>query len=713
MSTQNINSWSIEWAGRELTVETGKLAMQADGACTVQYGDTKLLATAVRSDEPQEGQGYFPLTVEFQEKLYASGKIKGSRFVKREGKPADQTVTTSRVIDRAIRPLFDQDIRHDVQIVITPFSVDEETDTEVTALIGATIALSISDIPWAGPIGTARVGMQEGEFILNPTKKQIEAGQLDLIVSGSPESLIMTEARSKEVSENKMKEAMKWGCKRVEPVIELIENIQSKIGDSKVDLLKDLDKHQDGSKFQQAKRKAAEFVDNNAEEMMYDRERSGRKERIAMVENIKEEIREKLSEQEFEEEEIDFALDKTEKIISKKVMEKIIKDQQRLDGRDLDGVRPLTIDTNLIPSIHGSALFQRGDTQILETITLGAPGKEQTLETMEQDKKKKYMHHYFDAPFTYGGTGYMGAPGRREIGHGMLAESALRPVLPDEEEFPYAVRSVSEVLSSNGSSSMGSICGSSLALMSAGVPIKKPVAGIAMGLASTGKVSKNEGEWKVITDLQDVEDGPGGMDFKIGGTRDGITVVQMDTKTEGLNWDIVDEALKGAKDARLRILDEMDEVISEPTQEISKDAPRIETIDIDPDKIGDIIGPGGETIQEITEKTGVEIDIEDEGRVIVTADNKEDLDQAMKIINVITHEVEPGETYTGEVTRIEDFGAFVKILPGKKGLVHISEFEEDRTENVRDVVNMGDKVKVKVKEIDDMDRINLTMKGVK
>ncbi|MFB6225969.1 MAG: polyribonucleotide nucleotidyltransferase [Candidatus Paceibacteria bacterium] len=712
MNNSQVNSWSIEWAGRELEVETGKLALQADGACTVQYGDTKLLATAVRSDEPQEGQGYFPLTVEFQEKLYASGKIKGSRFVKREGKPADQTVTTSRVIDRAIRPLFDQDIRHDVQIVITPFSVDEETDTEVTALIAANIALTISDIPWAGPIGTARVGQKEGEFVLNPTKSEIEEGDLDLIVSGTPESLIMTEARAEEIQEDKMKQAMQWGCKRVEPIIELTKKINKKVGKENIDLLADMEKHQPDSKFQQAKKEAERFLDNNSEELMYDRERSGRKERIAMVENVKDHARNELSKQDYEDEHIDFALDKVDKMISKEVMEKIIEDQVRLDGRDLDGIRPLTIETNLIPSIHGSALFQRGDTQVLETITLGAPGKEQTLETMELDRKKKYMHHYFDAPFTYGDTGYMGAPGRREIGHGMLAESAMRPVLPDDETFPYAVRAVSEVLSSNGSSSMASICGSSLALMAAGVPIEKPVAGIAMGLASTGKVSEGEGDWKVLTDLQDVEDGPGGMDFKIGGTKDGITAVQMDTKTHGLNWDIVEKTLEMAKDARFEILDEMNDVIAEPADEISEDAPRIETIDIDPDKIGDIIGPGGETIQEITEKTGVEIDIEDEGKVIVTAENKEDLEQAMKIIEVITHDVEPGEVYTGEVTRIEDFGAFVEILPGKKGLVHISEMEEDRTENVRDVVNMGDEIKVKVKEIDDMDRINLTMLGV-
>ncbi|MFB6181379.1 MAG: polyribonucleotide nucleotidyltransferase [Candidatus Magasanikbacteria bacterium] len=712
MSQQNINSWEIEWAGRELKVETGKLAMQADGACTVQYGDTKLLATAVRSEEPQEGQGYFPLTVEFQEKLYASGKIKGSRFVKREGKPADQTVTTSRVIDRAIRPLFNQDIRHDVQIVITPFSVDEETDTEVTALIAANIALSISDIPWAGPIGTARVGLVDDDFVLNPTKSQIEEGKMDLIVSGSPESLIMTEARSEEIKEDKMKEAMRWGCNKLEPIIDLTEKINSEVGNDDVDLLSGIEKHQEESEFQKAKKEAEDFLENNYEELMYDKERKGRKERIAMVENIKDHIQKHLEKQDFGEEEIDFALDKSEKMVSKKVMNKIIEDQIRLDGRDLEEIRSLTIETDLIPSIHGSALFQRGDTQVLETITLGAPGKEQTLETMELDRKKKYMHHYFDAPFTYGDTGYMGAPGRREIGHGMLAESALRPVLPDEEKFPYAVRAVSEVLSSNGSSSMASICASSLALMASGVPINKPVAGIAMGLASRGDIHKNEGEWEVVTDLQDVEDGPGGMDFKIGGTKDGITAVQMDTKTHGLNWDIVEETLDMARDARLRILDEMNDIISEPREEISEDAPRIETIDIDPDKIGDIIGPGGETIQEITDKTGVEIDIEDEGRVIVTAENKEDLDQAMKIINVITHEVEPGEVYEGEVTRIEDFGAFVKILPGKKGLVHISEMEEDRTENVTDVVNMGDTVKVKVKEIDDMDRINLTMLGV-
>lgn len=705
-------SWTTEWAGRELIIETGKLALQADGACTVQYGDTKILATAVISDDVRDGMSYFPLTVEFQEKLYASGKIKGSRFVKREGKPSDEATTTSRAIDRAIRPMFDQRIRNDIQIVLTPLSVDEETDTEVTSLIAANIAISISQIPWEGPVGVARVGISDEGFILNPTTDEINTGELDMIVAGNPDSLAMVEGRSNEIPEDKMYKAMKWGCSKTKPLISFIDEIKQEIGKDKIDPLADFEQYQKGSEYQQAKQEAKDFVEDKADELMFDSPKVGRKERTATIAKVEEEVKEFLEEKDYEENVISFAISKVEKAISKVVMNKIIDDKTRLSGRDLDEVRDLIIETDMAPNLHGSSLFQRGDTQVLNTVTLGAPGKEKTLDTMELDEKKKYIHHYYDAPFTYGDTGYMGAPGRREIGHGMLAESALLPALPEDEEFPYAVRSVSEVLSSNGSSSMASICGSSLSLMNAGVPISKPVAGIAMGLASRGNITKGEGEWEVITDLQDVEDGSGGMDFKLGGTKDGLTVVQMDTKSYGLNWDIVEETLKQGKEARLEIIDEMNEVISEPVDEISDSAPRIETLEVDPDKIGDIIGPGGDTIQEIIDKTGVEIDIEDEGRVIITSDEKEGMEQAKKIIETLTHEVEPGETYTGEVTRIEDFGAFVEILPGKKGLVHISEMEEDRTEQVTDMVNMGDEVKVKVKEIDDMDRINLTMKDL-
>jgi polyribonucleotide nucleotidyltransferase len=705
-------SWTTEWAGRELIIETGKLALQADGACTVQYGDTKILATAVISDDVRDGMSYFPLTVEFQEKLYASGKIKGSRFVKREGKPSDEATTTSRAIDRAIRPMFDQRIRNDIQIVLTPLSVDEETDTEVTSLIAANVAISISQIPWEGPVGVARVGISDEGFILNPTTDEINTGELDMIVAGNPDSLAMVEGRSNEIAEDKMYKAMKWGCSKTKPLISFIDEIKQEIGKDKIDPLADFEQYQKGSKYQQAKQEAKDFVEDKADEFMFDSPKIGRKERTKTIAKVEEKTKEYLEEQGYEDEVVSFAVSKAEKAISKVVMDKIIDEEKRLSGRDLDEVRDLTIETDMAPNLHGSSLFQRGDTQVLNTVTLGAPGKEKTLDTMELDEKKKYIHHYYDSPFTYGDTGYMGAPGRREIGHGMLAESALRPVLPEDEKFPYAIRSVSEVLSSNGSSSMASICGSSLSLMNAGVPISKPVAGIAMGLASRGNIAEDEGEWEVITDLQDVEDGPGGMDFKLGGTKDGLTVVQMDTKSYGLNWDIVEKTLNQGKQARLEIIDEMNEVISEPVDEISDSAPRIETLEVDPDKIGDIIGPGGDTIQEIIDKTGVEIDIEDEGRVIITSDEKEGMEQAKKIIETLTHEVEPGETYTGEVTRIEDFGAFVEILPGKKGLVHISEMEEDRTENVRDIVDMGDEVKVKVKEIDDMDRINLTMKDL-
>ena len=702
----DVKKWSTEWGGKELKVETGKLARQADASCTVEYGGTMILATAVMSDE-EENRGYFPLSVEFQEKLYATGKIKGSRFVKREGRPSDQAVTSGRLIDRSIRPLFDDRIRNEIQVVLTPLSVTEEGDTETASLIAASIALSISPIPWEGPLAGARIGRKDDELILNADKEDLNEGDLDIVVAGTPEKLVMVEGEADEMSEDDMKKAMNWGCEQLQPVIDLIEDIKSDVGQEKVNPLEEKKEYEEGSIFQEAKETAQKFVRDQADEMMYDRERKGRKERQQMVTDIKKKLAEFMKDQGYEEEVVDFAMDDVKDYVGRVVSDRIIENEQRLDGRDMDEVRPLNIEADLVPNIHGSAMFMRGDTQVLSTITLGAPGYEQTLDTMELDRTKRYMHHYFDAPFTYGDTGYMSGPSRRAIGHGMLAEKALRPVLPSEEMFPYAVRAVSEVLGSNGSSSMASICGSSLSLMTAGVPIKKHVAGIAMGLASN-----EQGDWKVFADLQDVEDSKGGMDFKIGGTRDGITTVQMDTKTHGLNWDMVDEAIEKSQKARLEIISQMEEVINEPKEELAKDAPRIETIKIDPDKIGDIIGPGGKTIRKITEDTGVEIDIKDDGRVLITAEDQESMQEATKIVETLTHEVKKGERYTGEVKRMEDFGVFVEILPGKQGLVHISNMEEDRTDHPSDLVSMGDEIEVKVVEIDDKDRINLSMKDV-
>jgi polyribonucleotide nucleotidyltransferase len=704
-------SWSIDWGGRKLTVEIGKLALQAHGSCTVQYGDTMILATAVKSGRTREGIDYFPLMVDFEEKLYAAGKIKGSRFMKREGRPSDEAVMAGRMIDRAIRPLFDDRVRKDVQVVVTALSVDGENDAAITALIAASCALSISSIVWNGPIAAARVGRVNNEFVLNATIGQIDdESDLDLVVAGTPEKLIMVEAGATEVSEEKVVEGMKWGCEQLAPVIELIKKIQNEVGLEK-DVIEPAGEIPTDVGIEEVVRKSTrEFVAANADKMMFDKKRIGRKERNIMIDELSLAAATHLKEKGYEEEAHKAGLKNIKEYVAEEVTKRILDSDQRLDGRSLTDVRELQVEVDLLPRTHGSALFMRGDTQVLSSVTLGSPGDVQTLDTMEEDGKKRYMHHYNDAPFTYGEAGFMRGPSRRAIGHGALAERALEPVLPAEEDFPYAIRVVSEVLGSNGSSSMASTCASALALMAAGAPIKNPVAGIAMGLASESDESGNITRWKVLTDLQDVEDGPGGMDFKIAGTKDGITAVQMDTKTTGLPWDIVEQTFAQTKEARLHILDSMTKIIPEPRDELSVYAPRIETIMIDPEKIRDVIGPGGKIINGIIDETGVQMDIEQDGRVLITSTDSEGMKKAIEMVKLLTKEVEAGEIYDGKVVRVEDFGAFVSLTPNKDGLVHVSEIAWERVEKPSDKLKMGDSVQVKVKEIDNLGRVNLTMK---
>lgn len=708
LHNMNVQHWTTTWAGRTLTLETGRYAHQTTAAVTARYGDTVILATVVKSKQTKDELDFFPLSVSFEEKLYAAGKIKGSRFIKREGRPSDESILTSRIVDRAIRPLFNQSLRNEVQVVLTALTVDGENDAAMTAMVAASAALSISGIEWHGPIGGARIGLDEnGEFILNVTRTELETnGALDLFVAGTPEKLVMVEAGASEVTEDVMFKAMKWGCEQMQPAIDLINTMKKDLGVTTAVVDAEVSEEQAAKNDALAKAKA--FVDSKADAMVFDKVRVGKAERVAMVEAIKEATKDHLLESGIEEEYVYAALAQIKGFVGQVVSQGIIDNEKRIDGRSLTDIRQLTSEIDVLPRVHGTGFFQRGDTQVLSIVTLGAPGDVQTLDTMEEEGTKRYMHHYNDGPYTYGETGFMRGPGRRAIGHGALAERALEPVLPKEEDFPYAIRVVSEVFGSNGSSSMASTCGSTLSLMAAGVPIQKAVAGIAMGLASN-----DQGQWKVITDLQDIEDGPGGMDFKITGTKDGITAMQMDTKTHGLTWDIVEQTVHQSQKARMEVLANMQACIATPKAELSPYAPRIETIQINPEKIGDVIGPGGKTIKKIIEDTGVNIDIEQDGRVLITSADGEAMEKARHHIEMLTKEVEAGEEYEGKVVRIEDFGAFVEILPGKDGLVHVSEIAWERVNKPGDVLTLNDMVKVKVKEIDNLGRVNLSMKALK
>lgn len=683
--------FEMQVGGRSLSIESGKLAKQANGAVLVRYGDTAVLATATASAEPREGIDFFPLTVDYEERLYSVGKIPGG-FIKREGRPTEAAILSGRLIDRPIRPLFADGFRNDVQIVITVLSVDQDNPPEIPAMIGASCALSISDIPFNGPIGGVRVGRIDGRFIINPTVKEQELSDMNVAVAGTKDAVLMVEAGANEVPEEEILEAILFGHNVIKEIVAFQENIVGKIGKPKRDI--PLFKVDD-----EINAAVREYVTDNLQQAVRIHEKLAREEKIKEVkddaiEHFKEIYPDNLKD-------VSAVIQKVLKEIVRKMItiEKI-----RPDGRGIEEVRPISCEVGLLKRTHGSGLFTRGQTQVLTITTLGAIGDEQILDGLGVEESKRYMHHYNFPAFSVGEIKPSRGPGRREIGHGALAERALLPVIPSEEEFPYTIRLVSEVLESNGSTSMGSVCGSTLSLMHAGVPIKAPVSGVAMGLVKEGD------HFTILTDIQGMEDALGDMDFKVAGTEKGVTAIQMDIKIAGINKEILTQALEQARRGRMHILGKMLEVISEPNKELSPYAPRIITMEIDPDKIRDVIGPGGKTIKKIIEDTGVTIDIEDDGRVFIAAVDIEAGQKAVRIIENLVRDVEVGGIYLGKVTRIVNFGAFVEILPGKEGLVHISQLARERVNKVEDIVKVGDEILVKVTEIDRQGRINLSRK---
>ena len=688
----------MELAGRTLTVEIGKVAAQANGAALMRYGDTVVLSTATASEKPREGIDFFPLSVEFEEKMYAVGKIPGG-FNKREGKASEHAVLTSRVIDRPMRPLFPKDYRNDVTLNNLVMAVDPDCSPEVTAMLGASVATSISDIPFDGPIAGTRIGLIDGEFIVNPTADQQLVSDLALTVASTAEKVIMIEAGANEVPEDKMIEAIFKAHEVNKEVIKFIDRIVEECGKEKheyehVDTPEDLWNDM------------VDFITPEAmEEAVFTDVKQVREENIRQ-------IKEKLEERYAEEHEdwlplIDDAVYKFQK---KTVRKMILKDHKRPDGRAINEIRPLAAEIDLLPRVHGSGMFTRGQTQIMTITTLAPLSEAQKIDGLDANvTSKRYMHHYNFPSYSVGETKPSRGPGRREIGHGALAERALVPVLPSEDEFPYAIRTVSETLESNGSTSQASICASTLSLMAAGVPIKKPVAGISTGLVT----GDSDDDYIVLTDIQGLEDFFGDMDFKVAGTHDGITAIQMDIKIHGLTPDIIREAISCTKEAREHILtDVMEPVISTPRDHVGEYAPKIMQMHVDPDKISEIIGKQGKTINAIIDETGVKIDINDEGRVDICGVDQVMIDRAMEIIRLIVEPVEAGKIYEGEVVRIMNFGAFVQLAPNKDGLIHISKLSKERVEKVEDVVNIGDKVKVKVLEIDKMGRINLALREI-
>lgn len=688
-----MHSYSIELGGRTLTMEIGKIAKQANGAVLVRYGDTAVVVAATGTKTPREGVDFFPLTVDFEEKMYAVGKIPGG-FIKREGRPAETAILTSRLIDRPIRPMFPEGYHNDVQIVATAVSVDPDNAPDIPAMIGASCALSISDIPFEGPIAGVRVGMIDGQYIINPTIEQAKVSRLNLAVAGTKDAILMVEAGAKEISEDEMLDAIWFGHEEIKKLVEWQEKIMAEVGKPKMEV----------PVYEPPAELAAEIEAYGAEQLKAALMDANKLEREENVARIKAEIADAFMEK-YPDNAKDVAYI-TQKLVKKIVRRTISVDKIRPDGRALDEVRPVTCEVGLLARPHGSALFTRGQTQILNVLALAPLSEAQTLDGLGVELTKRYIHHYNFPPYSVGETKPLRSPGRREIGHGALAERALLPVIPSEEEFPYAIRLVSETLESNGSSSMGSVCASTLSLMDAGVPIKAPVAGVAMGLVKDGDY------FTILTDIQGLEDALGDMDFKVAGTKNGITAIQMDIKIDGINKEIFKQALAQAKRGREHIMGIMLGCIAEPRKELSKYAPKITTIHVDPEKISKIIGPGGKTIKKIVEETGAKIDIEEDGRVYIAAVNSEEAAKAIDMINGITAEAEVGKVYTGKVTRLMAFGAFVEILPGKEGLVHISQLSTERVNKVEDIVSVGDEIVVKVTEIDQKGRINLSRKAV-
>lgn len=679
-------------AGRELKVTIGKIAELANGSCLVQYGDTVIMANVTASKEPRQGIDFFPLSVDFEEKLYSVGKIPGG-FIKREGKPSEKAILTSRLIDRPLRPLFPKGYRNDVLVTVTVLSVDQDCSPEISGMIGSSIALSISDIPFEGPTGSVNVGLVDGEFIINPNSKQREVSALDLTVSGTKEAIMMVEAGAKEVKEEVLLNAILFAHEEIKKICDFITEITNEVGKEKAEYTcfkcdENIEK--------EIREYAAPIID----EAIIEEDKLIRQEKIdSFKAQAKEIFLEKYPENELD---IDEAL---YNMVKEKVRENILQRGIRPDNRGIDEIRKITCEVGLLPRTHGSGLFTRGQTQVLTVATLGLPSDEQTLDGISEETSKRYMHHYNFPSYSVGETKPSRGPGRREIGHGALAERALEPVIPSEEEFPYTIRLVSEVLSSNGSTSQASVCGSTLALMDAGVPIKAPVAGVAMGLMKDGD------KVVILTDIQGLEDFFGDMDFKVAGTKEGITAIQMDIKVHGIDKDILTVALEKARIGRLFILDKMLQCIDKPRAEVSKYAPKIITMAIDPEKIRDVIGSGGKVINKIIEETGVKIDIEDDGTVSIAAENVESAYKAKKIIEGIVKEIEVNEILVGKVVRIESYGAFVQLTENKDGLLHISQIDNKRVGKVEEVLKVGDEVLVKVIDIDDKGKIKLSRKA--
>jgi polyribonucleotide nucleotidyltransferase len=684
----------MDLAGRPLILETGRLAKQAAGAVTVKYGDTVVLCTVVVSAEPKP-LDFFPLTVNYEERLYSVGKIPGG-FIKREGRPSEKAILAGRLTDRPIRPLFPEGFRNDVQVVAMVMSVDQECAPEIAAMIGCSAALSISEIPFNGPVGGVIVGRVDGQFVINPTTEQAEKSDLHLVVAGTKDAIMMVEAGADEVPEEVMLEAIMFGHDEIKKVVALQEQLVAEAGKSKMEVqLHAVDEDVNSEVRDFASGRLVEAVRIPEKHARADAIDAINKETVEHFTTVYAETPEKLAD----------VKEVLYDIVKEEVRRLITHDKVRPDGRKLDEIRPIECDITLLPRTHGSGLFTRGQTQALSVCTLGALGDVQILDGIDLEETKRFMHHYNFPPFSVGEARPLRAPGRREIGHGALGERALEPIIPKESEFPYTIRLVSEVLESNGSTSQASICASTLALMDAGVPIKAPVAGVAMGLIKDGD------HFSILTDIQGMEDHLGDMDFKVAGTAKGVTALQMDIKIDGINRSILEQSLAQAKEGRMFILNKMLERIQEPKLSLSPYAPKIVVMQINPDKIRDVIGAGGKIINKIIDETGVKIDIEQDGRVYIASSNQEMNEKARSIIEGIVREVVVGETYLGTVKRIEKFGAFVEVLPGKEGLVHISQLSTERVAKVEDVVKIGDQITVKVTEIDAQGRVNLSRKA--
>ena len=690
---ENYKVFNYEYAGRPLKVEVGKVAGLANGSCMISYGETVILACATASPKPRDGIDFLPLSVDYDEKLYAVGRIPGS-FTRREGRPGEKAILTSRVIDRPIRPLFPKDLRNDVALTLTVMSVDPDCSPEITAMIGASIALSISDIPWNGPIGGAFVGMIGDKFVINPTAEERKESVLELTVAASEKKVVMIEAGAKEVSDEDMYNAIMYAHEEIKKLLVFINEIIATVGKPKFDYPScELDHDMFDKIFDYCEKAVMEALDTDDKTV-----------RDAKMQPIQDDILEKFSE---EYPDLPTILPELIYKIQKKIVRRwLLVDKKRVDGRRMDQIRPLASEVGILPRTHGSGLFTRGQTQVLSVVTLGPMSDAQMLDGLDDEKEKRYMHHYNMPGYSTGEAKALRTPGRREIGHGALAERSLVPVLPSKEEFPYAIRVVSEVVSSNGSTSQGSVCGSTLALMDAGVPIKAPVAGISCGL-----ITAEDGSWDTMIDIQGLEDFYGDMDFKVAGTHKGITSIQMDLKIDGLTPEIIKNALETTHKGRDYIIDEVIlKAIPEPRADVGKYAPKMISMKINPDKIREVIGKGGEVIQKITAETNTKIDIEEDGSIFILAVNKEDAYVAKGIIDAIVFEPVEGCCYTGTVTRIIPIGAFVEIAPGKEGLVHISKLDTKRVEKVEDVVSVGDKITVKFLGMDEKGRINLSRK---